>query len=73
MTDDKERYIFDERIKTIAIIGAGKVDLFDILNLGSTGIVLAKAALSEGFTSIRIFEQRGDIGGAWSHRPSEST
>lgn len=32
--------------------------------------MLAKAALAEGFESIHVFEQRGDIGGAWYLSPS---
>lgn len=32
MMDDTERYMFDKPIKTIAIIGAGKIDLFALLS-----------------------------------------
>ena len=67
MHNETEKYQFKEPIKTIAIIGAGMDQSF-LADTGATGIVLAKAALAEGFASISIFEQRSDLGGAW-HSP----
>jgi hypothetical protein len=64
MRNGTAKYHFEEPIKSIAIIGAG-ISSFVTLTQGATGIVLAKAARIEGFTSIKIFEQRSDIGGAW--------
>jgi cation diffusion facilitator CzcD-associated flavoprotein CzcO len=64
MQNGTTKYHFYEPIKSIVIIGAG-ISSFVILTQGATGIVLAKAARLEGFTSIKIFEQRSDIGGAW--------
>jgi len=69
---DAEPYKFKSSIKSIAIIGAGTLlSHAHHLTSGSCGIVMAKAALAQGFTSITIFEQRSDIGGAWSQIPKK--
>ena len=69
---DAEPYKFKSPIKSIAIIGAGTLlSHAHHLTSGSCGIVMAKAALAQGFTSITIFEQRSDIGGAWSQIPKK--
>ncbi|CCG81284.1 Thiol-specific monooxygenase [Taphrina deformans PYCC 5710] len=45
-----------------------------IVGAGASGLVSAKAFLSEGFTDVTIFERREDVGGVWlfdDDRPAE--
>jgi cation diffusion facilitator CzcD-associated flavoprotein CzcO len=66
-------HTFSKRVESIAVIGAGSVVCEFELIVGASGIVLAKAAIAQGFKSIRIFERRANIGGNWFHLPARTS